>query len=190
MQIYVVARFRKVLSDPSLQSSPFAQGVIRPGWRALAERLIAAHPNPTEEEIRESAAVLEPFLRNTRIVPQSPSFKVGVIVATLLPGLVLGLLSGLLFRGGLVLRLLGIAVVTSSGSEVSRLRALWRSVIAWSPCAAVIVITPLLLLLSPSLIVPATGMLLAVSLFGIVAAAVTPARGLQDRLAGTYLVPR
>jgi uncharacterized RDD family membrane protein YckC len=188
MQIYVAARFRKVLSDPSLQSDPIAQSLI-PRARALAERLIAAHPNPTEEEIRESAAVLEPFLRNIQIGPQSQSFKVGVIMSALLPGLVLGLLSALLFRGGLVLRLLGIAVVTSSGSEVSRLRALWRSVIAWSPCTASVVITPFFLA-SSSLLLPAIGMFLAVSLIGIVAAAVTPARGLQDRLAGTYLVPR
>ena len=191
MQIYVAARFRKVLADPSLQSNPFAQVLIRPEQRALAERLIAAHPNPTEEEIRESEAVLEPIVRDTEQVSQvSQAFKVGVIAGALLPGLVLGLLSGLLFRGGLVLRWLGIAVVTGNGMEVSRSRALWRSVIAWSPCAAFIVITPLLLSLSPSLIVPTTGMLLAVSLIGIVAAAVNPQRGLQDRLAGTYLVPR
>ena len=75
LEIFVATRYPKVLSDPSLQSNPAT--VIRPlwtaidrnvarskSWRALAERLMAAHPNPTEEEIRQSAAVLEPFLRN------------------------------------------------------------------------------------------------------------------------------
>jgi hypothetical protein len=155
---------------------------------------MAAHPNPTEDEIRESAAIVEQFLRRRDEQIAFAGAQFALLLAQL-PALVLGLLSGLLFRGGMVLRWFGIAVVTENGMEVSRSRALWRSVIAWSPCAAFNVITPLLLFLSPSLspslLVPTAGMLLVVvSLIGIVAAAVTPARGLQDRLAGTYLVPR
>ena len=45
-----------------------------------------------------------------------------------------GLLSALLFRGGLMLRLFGMAVATEAG-EASRLRAFWRALIAWSPGA-------------------------------------------------------
>jgi eukaryotic-like serine/threonine-protein kinase len=113
-----------------------------------------------------------------------------IIPMVLFPHLIFGLLSGLLSRGGLVLRWLGIAVVTSSGSEVSRSRALWRSVIAWSPCVAVILIAPILFFLSLSVSLSIIGVLLAVSLFGIIAAIINPEQGLQDRLAGTYLVPR
>jgi eukaryotic-like serine/threonine-protein kinase len=192
MEIFVAARFPKVLSDPSLKSNPFVQSLMLPELRALAERLMAAHPNPTEEEIRESVAVLEPSLRNQQQKMQSFFFRMlpKILIIVLLPELVLGLLSALLFRGGLVLRWLGIAVVTGDGMEASRSRALWRSVIAWSPCAAVIIMIPILLSLSSFVYLSIIAVLLAVSLIGIVAAAVTPARGLQDRLAGTYLVPR
>ena len=206
LEIFVATRYPKVLSDPSVKSNPVAQGLMHPDQRALAEQLVAAYPNPTEEEIRESAAVLEPSLRNQQ--EEMQSFFRGIfsgiisnyIPLVLLPELVLGLLSALLFRGGLVLHWLGIAVVTENGTEVSRLRALWRSVIAWSPCAAAIVISPTFLSLSGFFLgvryhwfqVPdyVIGVLLAVCLTGIIAAAINPERGLQDRLAETYLVPR
>ena len=192
LEVFVATHYPKVLSDPSLRW--VVHGLISPEQHARADRLIATHPNPTEEEIRESAAFLEPFLRNQQQQQmEALSFKKFskiVIPLVLFPELVLGLLSALLFRGGLVLRWLGIAVVTGDGTEVSRSRALWRSVIAWSPCAAVIVIAPIFSFLSSSIYIPIIGVLLAVSLIGIVAAAVDPERGLQDRLAGTYLVPR
>jgi eukaryotic-like serine/threonine-protein kinase len=200
MEIFVATRFPKMLSDPSLQSNPVAKAFMSPEQRALAERLMAAHPNPKEEDIRESAAFLEPRLRNNQQRMQSLFPRVFALTMpfVLFADLVLGLLSALLFRGGLVLRWLGIAVVTQNGTEVSRSRALWRSMIAWSACAAVIVIAPIFyfhpiaigIRLSSSVFLSIICMLLAVSLIGIVAAAVNPERGLQDRLAGTYLVPR
>src|SRR5262249_7122679 len=158
--------------------------------RALAERAMAAHPNPTDEEIRESAAVLEPFLRNQQNQPIPLKQAVIPALLTLFPGFVLGLLSGLLFRGGLVLRWLGIAVVTRSGAEVSRLRALWRSVIAWSPAAAAAVIAVLRIFSPSSDFLPFIVVPLAGGFVGMVWAVVNPERGPQDRLAETYLVPR
>jgi hypothetical protein len=107
----------------------------------------------------------------------------------LFPGLVLGLLSGLLFRGGLVLRWLGISVVNKSGAEVSRLRGLWRTVVAWSPAGAAVVIAMLWIFSSYDFL-PVIVMPLAGGLTGIVWAVVNPERGLQDKVAGTYLVPR
>ena len=219
LEIFVATRYPKALSDPSVQSdplgragararefgqtigrairernpakvsNPFAEGLMLPERRALAERLMAAHPNPTEEEIRQSAAVLDPLLRRRQ---ERGTFVYERLIMTivLFPELVLGLLSALLFRGGLLLRWLGIAVVTRDGMEVSRSRALWRSMIAWSPCAAVIVVIPIFFFFPSSVSLSIIAVLLAVSLIGVVAAAVNPQRGLQDRLAGTYLVPR
>jgi hypothetical protein len=89
-----------------------------------------------------------------------------------------------------VLRWLGIAVVTRDGSEVSRLRAFWRSVIAWSLGATAVVIAFLGIFLTSADFLFIIGVPLAACLIGIVWAAINPERGLQDRLAGTYLVPR
>ncbi|MBL9178495.1 MAG: hypothetical protein JNM65_10550, partial [Verrucomicrobiaceae bacterium] len=45
----------------------------------------------------------------------------------------LSLACALIFRRGPLFRILGIAVVTQTGEEASRLRMLGRSLIAWSP---------------------------------------------------------
>ena len=97
----------------------------------------------------------------------------------------------LLFRGGLLLHGLGIVVVTSNGCNVSRLRMLWRSFLTWSPLLLIHLLIyerflfwevpgPLWLIL--------TSMILFIA--GAVWAVAKPDRGLQDYLAGTWLVPR
>jgi hypothetical protein len=113
----------------------------------------------------------------------------------------LGVPSAALFRGGLLFRLLGVGVVDASGRETSRARASLRAMIAWSPF--VILDIPVFLVLKtmehsgafprvPWLPVPA---LVFIGLPAAVLATVAwsagdPRRGLQDRLAGTHLVPR
>jgi hypothetical protein len=95
----------------------------------------------------------------------------------------------LLFRGGLFMYVFGIAVVTQDGSRASRLRTFWRSLVTWSAC----VLLPLLIwLLSMS------GLELTFSVYLVLALLIAliawsawmPERGIPDRLAGTYLVPR
>jgi hypothetical protein len=99
----------------------------------------------------------------------------------------LSLLCALAFRGGLLLRLLGIGVVTRSGADASRLRMLWRACIAWSPVllcgAAVSILTPVMPL--PAIV--AIGVLLLI--VPVTISAVLRERSLQDRIAGTWLVP-
>jgi len=91
--------------------------------------------------------------------------------------------SAALFRGGLMLQALGITAVTAAGEEVSRPRALLRAVVAWSPC---LVFVLAILFSRPWLGVGALGVAGA----GVALAALTPARGLQDRIVGTWLVAR
>jgi uncharacterized RDD family membrane protein YckC len=93
----------------------------------------------------------------------------------------LGLLAAFVLRSGVWLRAFCVAVVTPDGVEASRLRAVYRAAVAWSwvpvQLAAVAYGGPLLAVF-----------LLKVG--GLFYAADHPVRGLQDRLAGTYLVPR
>ena len=103
------------------------------------------------------------------------------------------LLSGTLFRGGVVLRLFGIAVVDDDGAPIGRARALVRSLVAWLPALAV----PLLLHGSVRSLIrsgepPGVPLLLLTLLFvaGMVWTLVTPPRGPQDRVARTWVVPR
>jgi uncharacterized RDD family membrane protein YckC len=104
-----------------------------------------------------------------------------------------------LFRGGLLLRALGVCIVTASGARASRLRAFVRGAIAWAPG----LLLGLEVLNLPEEIAEglplgwftlpwegAHDLVAAFLVVGLVWAIVDPSRGLQDRIAGTCLVPR
>ena len=95
------------------------------------------------------------------------------------------LVTAVLFRGGVWLRICRMAVVDRLGSEVSRWRTLARAVIAWLPIGVGVGL--LLLDVSWPVAAAIAGVL---QLTGIVWAVVRPARGIQDRITGTWLVPR
>jgi len=141
-------------------------------------------PNLKGAEFHESANSFDmwshPLLLFTAM---NPFFYLGAI-----PGFVAALL-----RGGLVLRMLGLAVVRQDGTPASGFRMLWRSFIAWSP---VLLMGPLAALIIPSAgLSPGERAFLYLS-YAILTAALTicaallPQRGLHDRIAGTCLVPR
>ena len=97
------------------------------------------------------------------------------------------LVAALLFRGGLVLLIAGVTYVRRDGQRASRLRLLWRAMVAWSPSFLVFVLS--ILAVSTKL---NWGPWLALALLGLLAvlSVALPVRGLQDRLAGTWPVPR
>ena len=130
----------------------------------------------------------------------------------------LGLLSALAARGGIVLRLMSIAVVTRNGTLASGSRTRLRAVLSWLPVLAASAAlfaghSPLLTLTPPASLFFAVSVLKLPVFFptnppsssselrsspwlwpssrsAVIAAVITPERGLQDRLAGTWLVPR
>ena len=114
-----------------------------------------------------------------------------------------GVASAFISRGGLLLRSFGIAVVTRDGREASRLRAASRALIAWSPVVPMAwlmhvqsTISQVSLRRTQQSFNPAgthvdAALGVAVVFVGCtVWAIVHPERGLQDRMAGTWLVPR
>ena len=98
------------------------------------------------------------------------------------------LFAALAFRGGLILRLAGITFVRRDGAPASRLRIFWRALVAWCPLALTFVLFAAQR--------PYTGALLRSVLSAILLLALVifslafPDRGPQDRLAGTWPVPR
>ncbi len=199
LEVYIAGRFRQVITNPATWTS-LAGALIPPDQRTAGERLIAARPVPTEKEFKEAAGIVEPSLQSGSTGGRAKEFA-GFIKAlvelstwTLLATSALpSLLAALLFRGGLVLRLVGLDIVKWNGDKASRLRILWRSLIAWGPA-----------LLLPTLmarLVPLFGALPGARAMGMTLvlivtvslwlwAALLLERGLHDRLAGTCLVPR
>jgi uncharacterized RDD family membrane protein YckC len=93
-----------------------------------------------------------------------------------------GLVNALIFGGG-VIRLLGLEFVTAEGRRASRLRVLSRTAATWAP---VLIVTPVASSTAPWLVSSCLLLVFA----GAVIALLNPERGIQDRLAGTWIVPR
>ena len=90
-------------------------------------------------------------------------------------------------RGGVVLRWWGIGVTTGTGKPASRARVVWRTFVAWSPVLASALILGMGVQPRTALLTVVVAMLLM--LCGVVWAVLEPGRGLQDRIAATWLVP-
>ena len=95
-----------------------------------------------------------------------------------------------------MMRILSIAVVKDDGADATRLRMLWRSLIAWSPILvlplAIMFDAPLMQMAGDQNVIRGIGLIAmtVLSLALVLAAIATRGRGLHDRLARTWLVPR
>jgi hypothetical protein len=208
-ETYIAGRFAPTLTDARLWTTP---SLLAP-HRQLIERIVTEHPRVSPEEMAAATAVFGPFLERQASMRRSRQSMSTWLTAWSLFALVfqtmavIGIGMAWLFRGGLVLRAFGVEVVTRIGTPASRLRTLWRGLLAWSPViiAAVLLVPNQTLLpfremvvlrfpnqtLLPREVAFVIGVCAAVIfVVGAVWALVYPERGLQDRIAGTYLVPR
>ena len=109
-------------------------------------------------------------------------YGIGVVIVP-------SLLAALLFRGGALLRGFGLDVVTNSGERASRARILLRNTFAYAPFVVFPAIAADAMNTEPdSLSGPAW--LLVIPILLTVLSLLLPDRSLQDRLAGTFLVPK
>ena len=172
-----------------------------PQHRQLIERIVTEHPRVSPEEMAAATAVLGPFLERQASIrrareSRSPWKTAWAVFSVVFPTTaVIGIGMAWLFRGGLFLRTFGVEVVTRIGAPASRLRTLWRGLLAWSPVIIAFVLlvpNPILLRIRDAREVAFVIGVCAATIFvvGAVWAVMYPERGLQDRIAGTYLVPR
>ena len=203
LEIYIAGRFGKAISDPATWSSMFALGMPEE-VRAKARAIVAKYPNPSEKEVAEAKAVVEPMVgpddANT-IFGMSPLSMSAMQAGFGMVPLVIGsLVCAIAFRSGLAMLIFGVVAVKRDGSRAGRLRFLWRAIVAWSPFVLGFVGFIFLggwLFADPAVAEDTSFVLggaggLALGLFAVVAvvSALMPERGIQDRLAGTWLVPR
>lgn len=207
MEIYIAGTYGPIVRDPKQWDSPIGRSLLIPPLRASIEKMVHDHPQPAPEEVAKSKALLQPLL-DAHVAERAQELgftgsrskedfiAASVLCVYLLVTAVLSLFCAVVFRGGMMMRVLGIAVVTNAGAEASRFRMLLRSLISWAP----ILLTPVFITYLSPLIQRAgdddmmqsigVSTLLILFLALCVAALATRGRGLHDRLARTWLVPR
>lgn len=149
---YIAAQHRGTITNARSWSNFLALVLISEDGRQFAEKALADHPSLTEKEIAEATSRVKPLLPPVNPFTMMTRFwmpPVVLVACLFMYVMVPALVSALAFRGGLLLRLLGLAVVRKDGSRASRLQILWRSVVAWSPVlSAPVVLAVLIPLLS------------------------------------------
>jgi hypothetical protein len=200
--IYLVSRYRKELSDDSVSWNPSLTETRRGRFRAMAKKLLSQHASISPEGLADAERNMKGFLDEAGRPETLKSYLVPNLLAAQLFLTLEGFLSlalALIFAGGASLSYFGFAVVMADNTPASRGRALWRAFLAWSPVFAAALLTPVLTILYGLSRQPYDAALLSFGsmiplwggiLFGAYYAVRHPDRGLQDRIAGTYLVPK
>jgi hypothetical protein len=189
--IYIAQHYRGVVTNRTTWSSVFAAAMVKGEIRRFAEQSVAEHPAPTAEEMADAEAALKGQLppADGLTVLRQPWFPLAAGAGAL--GIYVGipaLIAALLFRGGLVLRVVGVTFVRRDGRRASRLRVFWRALVAWVPLLLAVALAGGLksvLGLFPAALVSA----LLLGGLAILSLAL-PKRGLPDSFAGTWPVPR
>jgi eukaryotic-like serine/threonine-protein kinase len=190
LAIYLAHHYAGLITNSTSWSNPYVLSMIKGDARKFAEQSVAEHPAPTEAEIKEADAAVTKFVPEQQSFVEKPPPALPAMVLASSLFIYVGLpavLAALLFRGGVVLLIAGVTYARKDGARASRLRLLWRALVIWTPVLPVFSITVLAFFLrwtwQPWLALGILGWLAAVSV-------VLPERGLQDRLAGTWPVPR
>jgi hypothetical protein len=199
---YVSERFRASLSDETIWTGVRPQPELQRARHRLAQRLLEQYP-PDPDSLglaRQLGPQIARADTESRILADSAGPFVALIISTL-SAIVLALVmsahlvSSVVMRGGIVSRAAGLAVVTSEGREITRLRSFIRAVIAWSPA----LLWYLYLAASPRTAegfplahFPILAMVSAhaVLFVGAIVTVSRPSRGLHDALVNVWVVPR
>jgi hypothetical protein len=104
--------------------------------------------------------------------------------------MILNGIGALVTGSGFTFRPFGAMLVNKKGKRASRIRALWRAIVTWTP----LVVTLMLFVFDRSDARSPVIALQCAVMLGMAAAAVSailhPSRSIQDRLSGTWIVPR
>lgn len=198
LETYIAGRFGHVLRDPGVWSSPYVQGMFSSRERQSAVEIVARHGQPSAEAMAAARAALGPAIaadgelavasRVKKTQEAQQLAKWPMALGGFFWAAFSSVVCAVAFRGGVLMRALGIAVVTRDGADASRGRMLWRACLAWAwlPLAALCIA-----MLAPAISVNSAVWLIAsIVLGGAAWSAASRGRSLPDRLAGTWLVPR
>ena len=207
----VAGRYAHLIRDDDFWNA----GVVRalaPQYRAVAEDILARHPQVSPEELAAAEAVLKESRERPRVLadgrtpdrdgprPEQMAVALGGVIMSSVTALALGLvlvlslISSLLIPGGMVSRQLGLATITASGREITRVRSVARAVVIWLPgiiWLTYLALSPKVQGFVPTPPRPITATLLTVGLLAIgLLWTIARRRGPHDVLLGTWVVAR
>jgi eukaryotic-like serine/threonine-protein kinase len=199
IEVYIAEHLRGAAEEKAAYARTFpAVTSVQREYR-LAEHAIASHPQRSTAEIQHADEVAARVIegQNRGLAQVTRPVTLWIVVAMIGGGAalcvaILGLIGALVARGGFTLRSFGAALVIKDGRNASRTRAVFRAIVAWSPLALWLLIVKY----GPKLETASTGvallytLVLALLIAGAVWAWLHPSRGIQDRIAGTWIVPR
>jgi hypothetical protein len=196
-ETYIAGRFAPVITNAAVWERFGTRSMIVEPLRSEAKRILARRPAPSADEFQQAAAHLETFFgKSPDVAGREAMEQVTPAIAVLLVGyantvifvILPCLIGSLLFGGGALVKLLGIAFVDSRGRPAAPWRVMSRNLVAWSP----FLLLPVgVTLLSAGLgAIGAPVVLLGVCAALVMASALQPRRGLADRLVGVWPVPK
>jgi len=199
IETYLAGQHGALLRNTSLWSSSLqGEDSDQPELRRLASDIAARHPSVTAEELARSRETIRPILDGVRPsqgsgFSRSPRATVLTLMSAIGSSLALffSIVSSIAVPGGVTARLIGLAVVTRDSNEIGRVRSLVRTLIAWAPILVWLVSVPALMDMGPGPgSVLAIGLVFGAMIAGVVWTIAAADRGLHDRIAGTWVVPR
>jgi len=199
IEVYIAERLRGAAEDKAAYARTFPNLNNSVRDYRVAEQALLKHTQRTPDEIERADKAVAPLLdaQTTALGQLTRPITLVILTAMVAGGAacfvaVLGLIGAVVARGGFTLRSFGAALVIKDGRNASRARALFRAIVAWSPIALWIAIVKW----GPKIQQASTGTALIATLAIVLLAAggvwawLHPTRGIQDRLAGTWIVPR
>lgn len=185
-RLQIGMRYQDALSDPDLDS-------LKPNQLDKLNECIAEAKQATSTEIAMSKAAFAQPPAVEAVVNGDPYLATGTSAALFLALVGLpAIVAGLLFRGGLIMRLANVTCITGHGKPAGRLRMCWRAIL-WTMPALGLAHAMFLALAGYGELPLET---LWISIPVIIVSVLVPLlsllleRSLVDRLSGTYLVPR
>ena len=199
-RIYVGDRFGALLSDSAtwdLLDRYWSNGdAIAAAGKQARAAAAAASPDERRRAAQTAGAIVadvvqRPVAQSNAWLDQFLSLNADVAKGLFTFG-AMAVVIALIFRGSVVLRLLGCGIAGPDGTRASWLRAWARTLFAWLPMLAACALfqwglrMDLHAMVGPSLFVLANALMIG----GAVVAVWRPAWSLHDRLAGTRIVPK
>jgi serine/threonine protein kinase len=187
----LATRYRDVLSEGQLFTPRNMDNLnLHDYHRAIASDILRRYPQPLPDRRDQVDARAAAIIRRVTRQDAPPRWYRPILSGAFpmyLSVAVLAAVVNFAFRRGLI-RMMGLELVTADGRPASRLRVLARTAITWSPVLLVPFVMPFVPQL-PSGLTGAPWWMLGMAA-GAVVIAISPGRGVQDRIAGTWVVPR